>query len=144
MIRCDTASALGGVSSHYLVNDDVERGWPTIYGLVDEDRRSYHAGASSWKGSTQLNDSSIGIEIVNPGGPFGIVTVANFGQPGVTDYRNPHLAEAMKVLRSRLDTSRESLPLWEFYARLCSADNQVELAQSALETAEKLKNLPGE
>ena len=38
------------------------------------------------------------IEIVNPGGPFGIVTKANFGQPGVTDYRNPHLAEAMKTL----------------------------------------------
>ncbi|MEI8180540.1 ATP-binding protein [Aestuariivirga sp.] len=38
------------------------------------------------------------IEILNPGGPFGNVTVANFGQPGVTDYRNPHLAEAMKVL----------------------------------------------
>ena len=61
------ALAFGGVSSHYLVNDDVERGWPTIYGLVDEDRRSYHAGASSWKGSTQLNASSIGIEIVNLG-----------------------------------------------------------------------------
>jgi ATP-dependent DNA helicase RecG len=27
-----------------------------------------------------------------------MVTRANFGQPGVTDYRNPHLAEAMKVL----------------------------------------------
>lgn len=38
------------------------------------------------------------IEIVNPGGPYGIVTRANFGQPGVTDYRNPHLAEALKVL----------------------------------------------
>lgn len=38
------------------------------------------------------------IEIINPGGPYGIVTTANFGQPGVTDYRNPHLAEAMKVL----------------------------------------------
>jgi ATP-dependent DNA helicase RecG len=38
------------------------------------------------------------IEIVNPGGPFGIVTAANFGVPGITDYRNPHLAEAMKVL----------------------------------------------
>ena len=38
------------------------------------------------------------IEIINPGGPFGIVTKANFGQPGVTDYRNPHLAEAMKTL----------------------------------------------
>jgi ATP-dependent DNA helicase RecG len=38
------------------------------------------------------------IEIINPGGPYGIVNAANFGQPGVTDYRNPHLAEAMKVL----------------------------------------------
>src|SRR5438445_13879657 len=38
------------------------------------------------------------IEISNPGGPYGAVTTENFGWPGVTDYRNPHLAEAMKVL----------------------------------------------
>ena len=38
------------------------------------------------------------IEIHSPGGPFGIVTVDNFGQPGFTDYRNPHLADAMRVL----------------------------------------------
>lgn len=38
------------------------------------------------------------IEIQNPGGPFGQVTKENFGQPGITDYRNPHLAEAMKNL----------------------------------------------
>ena len=38
------------------------------------------------------------IEIQNPGGPYGTVTAANFGQPGVTDYRNPNLAEAMRVL----------------------------------------------
>ena len=38
------------------------------------------------------------IEIHNPGGPYGAVTVENFGQPGITDYRNPHIAEAMKVL----------------------------------------------
>jgi ATP-dependent DNA helicase RecG len=38
------------------------------------------------------------IEIHNPGGPFGQVTKENFGNPGVTDYRNPHLAEAMHVL----------------------------------------------
>ena len=38
------------------------------------------------------------IEIHNPGGPFGAVTAENFGQPGITDYRNPHVAEAMKVL----------------------------------------------
>jgi len=38
------------------------------------------------------------IEIQNPGGPFGQVTVDNFGAPGVTDYRNPHVAEALKTL----------------------------------------------
>jgi len=38
------------------------------------------------------------IEIYSPGGPFGTVTRENFGQPGVTDYRNPNLAAALKVL----------------------------------------------
>lgn len=37
------------------------------------------------------------IEIHSPGGLFGQVNRQNFGQ-GVTDYRNPHLAEAMKTL----------------------------------------------
>ena len=43
---------------------------------------------------TWFNDR---IEVQNPGGPFGIVTRENFGQPGVTDYRNPNVAEALKV-----------------------------------------------
>jgi ATP-dependent DNA helicase RecG len=38
------------------------------------------------------------IEIHNPGGPFGAVTPENFGQAGVTDYRNPNLAEALRAL----------------------------------------------
>ncbi|MCG6537491.1 MAG: transcriptional regulator, partial [Syntrophales bacterium LBB04] len=38
------------------------------------------------------------IEIINPGGPFGAVTRENFGRPGITDYRNPNLADAMKVM----------------------------------------------
>ncbi len=38
------------------------------------------------------------IEIRNPGGPFGQVNRENFGTPGITDYRNPHIAEAMKNL----------------------------------------------
>ncbi len=37
------------------------------------------------------------IEIVNPGGPYGDVTTETFGQPGLIDYRNPNLAEAMRV-----------------------------------------------
>ena len=38
------------------------------------------------------------IEVFSPGGAFGVITEANFGQPGLTDYRNPNLAEAMKNL----------------------------------------------
>lgn len=38
------------------------------------------------------------IEILSPGGPYGLVSRENFGRPGITDYRNLHLAEAMKVL----------------------------------------------
>jgi ATP-dependent DNA helicase RecG len=46
----------------------------------------------------RINWFSDRIEIQNPGGPFGQVTCDNFGSPGMTDYRNPHLAEAMKTL----------------------------------------------
>ena len=38
------------------------------------------------------------IEILSPGGAYGRVTVENFGLHGLTDYRNPNLAEAMKTL----------------------------------------------
>ncbi len=38
------------------------------------------------------------IEVSSPGGPFGRVTADNFGRPGVVDYRNPNLADAMKTL----------------------------------------------
>jgi N-acetylmuramoyl-L-alanine amidase len=54
----------GQVSSHYLIGDDASA---TIYKLVDESQRAWHAGESEWMGRTWLNSSSIGIEIVNPG-----------------------------------------------------------------------------
>jgi N-acetylmuramoyl-L-alanine amidase len=38
-----------------------------IHQLVDDSRSAYHAGVSSWQGNTQLNASSIGIEVVNRG-----------------------------------------------------------------------------
>ena len=38
------------------------------------------------------------IEVLSPGGAYGRVTVETFGLYGVTDYRNPNLAEAMKIL----------------------------------------------
>ena len=38
------------------------------------------------------------IEVLSPGGAYGTVTAENFGTPGLTDYRNPTLAEAMRTL----------------------------------------------
>lgn len=46
----------------------------------------------------RVNWFSDRVEIQNPGGPFGQVNCDNFGRPGITDYRNPLLAEAMKSL----------------------------------------------
>ena len=37
------------------------------------------------------------IEIINPGGAYGDITPDNFGQPGLLAYRNPNLADAMRV-----------------------------------------------
>lgn len=53
-----------GVSAHYLVNNMEDN---EIYQLVDENKRAYHAGISSWRNDKSLNDTSIGIEIVNDG-----------------------------------------------------------------------------
>src|SRR6185369_11447987 len=49
------------VSAHYLLTDEEK---PKFYALVDENRAAWHAGTSSWKNYTQLNHSSVGIEIV--------------------------------------------------------------------------------
>lgn len=52
------------VSAHYLVNNTGDN---EIYQLVDENKRAYHAGISAWRSDKNLNDNSIGIEIVNTG-----------------------------------------------------------------------------
>ena len=54
------------VSSHYLLYEDGR-----IDQLVAEAQRAWHAGVASWKGATDINSRSIGIEIVNPGHDFG-------------------------------------------------------------------------
>lgn len=60
---CDPASE---VSSHYLVHEDGR-----VVQMVRESDRAWHAGKSSWRGVTDINSCSVGIEIVNPGHVYG-------------------------------------------------------------------------
>lgn len=55
------------VSAHYVVEEDG-----SVLSLVEEEKRAWHAGVSEWKGVTNINSASIGIEIVNGGHDFGL------------------------------------------------------------------------
>ena len=54
------------VSSHYLINE-----YGKIFSLVKERHVAWHAGHSKWKKTKNLNQSSIGIELVNKGHKWG-------------------------------------------------------------------------
>jgi N-acetylmuramoyl-L-alanine amidase len=60
---CDPAAK---VSAHYLIADDG-----TVYRMVPESRRAWHAGLSAWRGHRDVNGRSIGIELANPGHEYG-------------------------------------------------------------------------
>ncbi len=60
---CEAAAK---VSAHYMVDEDG-----TVYALVPENRRAWHAGRSHWAGASDINGRSVGVEIVNPGHEFG-------------------------------------------------------------------------
>ncbi|MFM5914259.1 MAG: N-acetylmuramoyl-L-alanine amidase [Chakrabartia godavariana] len=60
------ADAEAKVSAHYVVAEDGQ-----VVRMVDEDKRAWHAGRSWWRGISDVNSASIGIEIVNPGHEFG-------------------------------------------------------------------------
>ncbi len=57
------------VSSHYLIPEQppLHHGKPRIWQLVPEEDLAWHAGISFWRGSTRINDTSIGIELENRG-----------------------------------------------------------------------------
>ena len=54
------------VSAHYVIEEDG-----TVWRLVEESRRAWHAGVSFWQGTGDVNAASIGIELVNPGHEWG-------------------------------------------------------------------------
>jgi N-acetylmuramoyl-L-alanine amidase len=60
---CD---AKAKVSAHYMIDEDG-----TVTRMVPEDKRAWHAGKSYWRGITDVNSASVGIELVNPGHEWG-------------------------------------------------------------------------
>jgi len=54
------------VSAHYLIAEDG-----TVFSLVPEDRRAWHAGTGYWQGERDINSRSVGVELVNPGHEWG-------------------------------------------------------------------------
>jgi N-acetylmuramoyl-L-alanine amidase len=78
------------VSSHYLVEEDG-----TVWRLVAEERRAFHAGLSCWQGERDLNWVSIGVEIVNPGHEW-----------GYRSFPEPQMAAVERLCRDILDRRR--------------------------------------
>lgn len=60
------ADPVAKVSAHYVIAEDGQ-----IVRMVDEGKRAWHAGKSYWRGVTDVNSASVGIEIVNPGHEWG-------------------------------------------------------------------------
>lgn len=92
----------GAASAHYLVPDPSDPSYletgnkdVKIFNLVDEKDRAWHAGVSSWRGRNNLNDTSIGIEIVNQAKDDG---QGNFVFPPF----NPQQISAVKELAANI------------------------------------------
>ncbi len=116
---CDPAAE---VSAHYMVEEDG-----TIFQLVDEEKRAWHAGVSQWNGEADINSTSIGIEIVNPGHEFGyvsfpkqqILSTLDLCQQIVEKYRiNPlEVVGHSDIAPTRKEDPGEQFP-WQWYAKM--------------------------
>ena len=110
------------VSAHYLVDEQGE-----VFQLVDEEKRAWHSGRSYWRGITDVNSASVGIEIVNPGHEFGyrpfpdeqIASVI----PLVADIKERHgigrgnVVGHSDVAPARKEDPGELFPWWELAKR---------------------------
>ena len=82
------------VSAHYTIDEDG-----TVYAMVPETRRAWHAGISYWARARDINARSIGIELVNPGHEFGYRAFAE-----------AQIAALIPLCREILE--RHSIPSW--------------------------------
>lgn len=128
---------LAKVSAHYLIDDDG-----TLVRLVAEGKRAWHAGISFWRGATDINARSIGIELVNPGHEFGYRVFSEAQMATLVDLARDivrrHAIPAQNVVghsdispRRKMDPgelfdwprlARAGVGLWPADADLCDMD----------------------
>jgi len=108
----------GGVSSHYLIPKLNDVTYPykdiRVLQLVDENERAWHAGVSYWQGRSGLNDSSIGIEIVNTPECFEREVPAGFIKPKAsciyTDFEDEQIDLLIKLSKEILARNPDISP----------------------------------
>ncbi len=84
------------VSAHYLISEAGE-----VTRLVPEDKRAWHAGVSYWRGETDVNGVSVGIELDHPGHAY-----------GYREFSEPHfaaLAPLVSAIVKRYDVPRANV-----------------------------------
>lgn len=110
------------VSAHYLIDEAGK-----VFQLVDEEKRAWHSGRSYWRGITDVNSASVGIEIVNPGHEFGYRPFPDEQMasviPLVADIKERHgigrgnVVGHSDVAPARKEDPGELFPWWELAKR---------------------------
>ena len=110
------------VSAHYLIGEDGE-----VVRLVPEGRRAWHAGRSYWRGLTDVNSASIGIELINPGHEWGYRAFPRpqmeallpllAGIVKMHDIPRANVVGHSDVAPARKDDPGELFPWWELAKR---------------------------
>jgi len=93
------------VSTHYLISRKGK-----ITRMVDEKNAAWHAGKSRWKNFINLNDQSIGIELVNKGHQYGY---ENFPKKQISKliFLCKYLIKKYKINRSNILGHSDIAPL---------------------------------
>ena len=83
------------VSCHYLINRKGR-----VMRMVEDSRIAWHAGKSKWKDFQNLNNFSIGIELVNKG--------HNYGYQTYTSNQIKNLIKLCKILKKKYSIKKEN------------------------------------
>lgn len=130
------------VSVHYLVTDEPE---PRIIEIVPEDKVAFHAGVAQWRGDRDLNESSIGVEVVNLDGnvhPYSEAQFAVIASLTADIVRRHGIAARNVVAHSDIAPGRKQDPGTLFPWRRLEREAGVGCWADPSEVAVKLRTSP--